>query len=35
VNGTKLGGIVDSLEGRDDLQRGLDKLEGWTVANHL
>ncbi|CAM5101832.1 unnamed protein product [Eretmochelys imbricata] len=30
---TKLGGEVDTLEGRDRIQRALDKLEDWTKRN--
>ncbi|CAM5125686.1 unnamed protein product [Eretmochelys imbricata] len=30
---TKLGGVVDTLEGRDRTQRGLDKLEDWAKRN--
>ena len=35
ANGTKLGGAVDSLEGRESLQRALDKLESWAVTNGM
>ncbi|CAM4367212.1 unnamed protein product [Caretta caretta] len=30
---TKLGGVVDTLEGRDRIQRGLDELEDWAKRN--
>ncbi|CAM4561947.1 unnamed protein product [Caretta caretta] len=30
---TKLGGVVDTLEGRDRIHRDLDKLEDWTKRN--
>ncbi|CAM4695511.1 unnamed protein product [Lepidochelys kempii] len=30
---TKLGGVVDTLEGRDRIQKDLDKLEDWTKRN--
>ncbi|CAM5156812.1 unnamed protein product [Eretmochelys imbricata] len=30
---TKLGGVVDTLEGRDRLQKDLDKLEDWAKRN--
>jgi len=35
VYNTQLGGAVDSLEGREALQRDLDKLEGWVIRNHM
>jgi len=33
VNYTKLCGAVDTLEGRDAMQRGLNRLERWACAN--
>ncbi|KAJ7428255.1 RNA-directed DNA polymerase from mobile element jockey-like protein [Pitangus sulphuratus] len=35
VDDTKLGGAVDSLEGREALQGYLDKLEGWAITNYM
>ncbi|KAJ7411880.1 RNA-directed DNA polymerase from mobile element jockey-like protein [Willisornis vidua] len=31
---TKLGGVVDSLEGRKFLHRDFNKIEGWAITNH-
>ncbi|GAB0182101.1 cAMP-dependent protein kinase inhibitor alpha [Grus japonensis] len=33
VENTKLCGTIDTLEGRDDVQRDLDRLEKWAHAN--
>ena len=32
---TKLGGAVDSVGGREVLQRDLDKLESWAMTNNM
>lgn len=31
----KLGGVVESLEAGEALQRNLDKLKGWATTNHV
>lgn len=33
VDDTKLGGTVDTLEGREVLQRDVGKLETWVITN--
>ncbi|GAB0201659.1 triadin [Grus japonensis] len=35
ANDTKLCGVVDTLEGRDAIQRELDRLERWSRANRM
>ncbi|GAB0204507.1 mitochondrial enolase superfamily member 1 [Grus japonensis] len=35
ANGTKMCGVVDTLEGGDAIQRDLDRLERWARANHM
>lgn len=34
VNSAKVGGAVDSLKGREFLQRDLHRLESWAVTSH-
>jgi len=35
VNDIKLCGVLDTLEGRDAIQRNLDRLERWACVNHM
>ncbi|KAJ7409060.1 rna-directed dna polymerase from mobile element jockey-like [Willisornis vidua] len=35
ANATKLGGAVNSLQGREALQTNLERLEIWTITNYM
>lgn len=35
ANNTKLRGAVDSVEGKESLQKGLNRLEHWEVSNGM
>jgi len=35
ADNTKLYGVVDMLEGRDTIQKDLDRLERWACVNHM